>query len=127
MNNEKLFLTEEDLYRVGNSSSPQLTKLRIGEITIVDLDGIKVIIADGKGISLYNESGLKKSSLTGWIWELNKGTVLPLGLYLQKDPDPNNEGHYFVCPMQNMPVNAYVGLLEQMAMHCNKIYRKTTA
>jgi hypothetical protein len=69
-NNEKLYVSQEDLYRVGNSTSPQMTKLRVGEITIRGMNGIKMVVADGKGISLYNKSGLDKSSLSGWIWEI---------------------------------------------------------
>jgi len=86
-----------------------------------------MIVANGKGVSLYNKSGLEHSSLSGWIWEINQGTQLPNGLYLRKDSDPNNEGHYFVCPRRNMPVNAYAGLLEQMALHCRKVFKKKKA
>ncbi|MEO0443002.1 MAG: hypothetical protein AAFZ92_04575 [Pseudomonadota bacterium] len=40
-NNEKLYISEEDLYRVGNATSPQMSKLRAGEITIIGINGIK--------------------------------------------------------------------------------------
>ena len=125
--NEKLYLAQEDLYRIGNSSSPLLTKIRSGEITITELNGVKVIVADGKGVSLYNRAGLERSSLSGWIWEIRSGTLLPRDLYLRPDPDPNNTGHYFVCPIQNMPVTSYVGQLEQMAIHCQKLYQRKRA
>jgi hypothetical protein len=119
---ETLYLAPEDLYRVGNSTSPQMTKVRPDEITIQTINGIDVIIADDKGISLYNKAGIEKAPLTGWIYEIRANTPFPSGLKLV--PDSNLEGHYFVCPMHNMPLKAYVGLLEQMAFHCEKVFRK---
>ncbi len=126
-NNEKLYISQEDLYRVGNSTSPQMSKLRSGEITIRELNGIKMIVADGKGVSLYNKDGLEKSELSGWVWEIKVDTQLPTGLYLKKDTDPNKKGHYFVCPRRNMPVHTYAGKLEEIAVHCQKVFKKKKA
>lgn len=124
---ETLYIVQEDLFRVGNSSSPQLSKIRAGEITLMEINGVKVIVADGKGVSLYNKAGLERSSLTGWVWEIRAGLSLPKGLYLNPDPDRNNPGHYFACPRMNMPVHSYVGLLEEMALQCAKLYQRKKA
>lgn len=127
MSQEALYIVQEDLFRVGNSTSPQMAKVRAGEITLIEVNGINVIVADGKGVSLYNKAGLEKSSLTGWVWELRAGVALPPDLYLRPDPDPNKAGHYFCCPRRNVPVSVYVGQLEQIAMHCAKIYQRKKA
>lgn len=124
---EKLYMSQEDLYRVGNSSSAMLTKIRSGEISLLEMNGVKVVVANGKGVSLYNEQGLKHSALSGWVWELRSGSVLPQGLCLHKDPDPNNPGHYVICPVVNMPLHSYVGLLEKLALHCKKLYHRKKA
>ena len=120
--NEKLYLVPEDLYRLGNATSPLLSRIRPGEIDLVEVDGIRMIIANGKGISLYNKVGLDLVPLKGWVWEISANTHLPLGLRLNKDDRP--EGHYTICPNRNMSVHEFVGLLESIVINCKKLYRK---
>jgi hypothetical protein len=120
--NEKLYLVPEDLYRLGNASSPLLTRIRPGEIDLIEVNGIKMIVANGKGISLYNKMGLNLLPLTGWVWEMSAQTPLPFGLRLVKDDKP--EGHYTVCPNRNMSVHEFVGLLERIVIYCKKVYKK---
>lgn len=124
-NNEKLYLTQEDLYRIGNSTSSKLTDVRQGEIKTIEVNGVKTIVANDKGVSLYNKQGLNDAPLSGWVYEIKEGTALPSGLKLWKDPDIT--GHYHVCAAQNMPYHKYVGLLEELAIHCQKIFKKKSA
>ncbi len=63
---EKIYLSPETLYRIGNGSSPLLTKVRPGEMDTIEVNGVTQIIANGKGISLYNEKGLNLAPLTGY-------------------------------------------------------------
>jgi hypothetical protein len=120
---EKLYIASEDLYRIGNSASPTLSKVRPREVTITTVNGIEMIVANNQGISLYNKIGLDESPLTGWIWEIKANTVFPFGLKLIKDDDPI--GHYTLAPLHNMPFHEYIGLLEKVAIHCRKVSRKT--
>lgn len=119
---EELYLSPETLYRLGNASSPLMSRIRPGEIDIVDVNGVKVIVSNGKGISLYNKTGLDLAPLTGWVWEISKNTPLPTGLKLIRDHSP--EGHYSLCPNRNMPVSEFVSLLEKVAIHCKKVFKK---
>ena len=124
-NKEKLYLTQEDLYRIGNSTSSKLTDVRQGEIKTIDINGVKTIIANDKGVSLYNKQGLNDAPLSGWVYEIKEGTPLPFGLKLWKDPDV--AGHYHVCAAQNMSYHKYVGLLEELAIRCQKVFKKKSA
>lgn len=119
---EPLYLAPETLYRLGNGTSPLMSRIRPGEIDLTEINGIKIIISNGKGVSLYNKSGLDLSPLTGWVWEIGQNTKLPVGLKFIKDDSP--EGHYSLCPSKNMPVNEFVGLLEKVAIHCKKVFKK---
>ena len=120
--NEPLYLAPETLYRLGNGTSPLMTRIRPGEIDIIEVNGIKVIVSNGKGISLYNKHGLDLAPLSGWVWEISQNTQLPPGLKLIRDDSP--EGHYSLCPNQNMPVSELVGLLERVAIGCKKVFKK---
>lgn len=122
---EKLYLTQEDLFRIGNATSSKLSEVRQGEVKTIDVNGIKTIVANDKGVSLYNKQGLEDAPLSGWVYELKVGTPLPVGLKLWKDTIV--QGHYHVCAAQNMPYNKYVGLLEELAMHCQKVFKKKKA
>ncbi len=65
MNLTDLFLTQEDLFRFGNSREPRLTHIREGDIQTIVVDGvIKVLPATG-GVSVCNREGLSKRPLWG--------------------------------------------------------------
>ncbi len=119
---EVLYLAPEDLYRLGNATSPLLTRLRPGEVDIFDENGVKMIVANRKGVSLYNKVGLDLVPLTGWVWEIKARTSLPLGLMLI--PDGNPVGHFTLCPCKNMPVQEFVDLLEKTVFFCKKVFKK---
>jgi len=119
---EKLYLAPEQLYRMGNASSPQTTKLRPDEISIYEVNGIKHVRANGRGISLFNKDGLDQIPLTGWVWEINAGTQFPHGLKLARDDKPH--GHYTLMPTRNMLLSEYVSLLEKVAIYCKKSFKK---
>ncbi len=119
---EAIYLSPETLYRLGNSSSPLLTRVRSGEVDTINVNGVTMIVANGKGISLYNKRGLELAPLSGWVWEIKPHTQFPLGLKLIKDDSP--EGHYTLCPVRNMPVSEFVSLLEKVVVHCKKAFKK---
>lgn len=121
--NENLYIAPEDLYRIGNASSPLLTKVRQADYDLIDMNGIAMIVANGKGASLYNKAGLDKAPLSGWVWEIKSGTSMPPGLVLQKDAAP--EGHYTLRPAQNMTVHEYIALLEKVVIQCRKVFKKS--
>lgn len=123
--NENLFIAPEDLYRIGNSSSPRMDDVRARDVSTYMQDGIEIVIANGRGISLYNKKGLQKSPLSGWAWQINAGTSFPMGLTLTQDDDP--EGHYTLVPQFNMPLSKFKGLLEEVALNCTKVFKKSAA
>ena len=61
---EILYLASETLYRLGNSTSPLLSKMRPDDINIIDVNGVKMVVANHKGVSLYNKEGLNLVTCT---------------------------------------------------------------
>ena len=94
--------------------------VRPSEVDTIEVDGIRVIIANGRGVSLYTLDELNNTSLTGWVWKFRSNTQIPSGLKLVND----KPGHYCVAPTHNMPVDLYKGLLEQMGMKAEKVWKK---
>lgn len=120
-NKEKLYLTQQDLYRLGNSTSSRLPHVRPSEIQTMEVNGIVTIIANNNGVSVFTQEGLDESPLAGWVWEIKQGTLLPAGLKIVKR---GSKGHHMITPTRNMPLTQYVGLLEQVAIHCKKLFKK---
>lgn len=121
MHTEDLFISPEDLYRLGNSSDPRLTHVRRPkDVDTVEMNGVLVVIANGKGISLATRSRIEKSGTSGWVWRLPKGTPMPYGVRLIND----RSGHYSLCPVHNMPLDEFKGLLAKLAMRCHKVSRR---
>lgn len=117
---EEFYIFPEEVYRVGNSSSPKITALRVGEVDVYEMKGVRMVTANGKGISVFTLEGLKKEGLTGYAWKFSKNTPVELGLKLIDDDKPE---HYTLAPVKNMPIDEYKGLLEKMGLKCSKYLR----
>ena len=118
---EDLFMAPEDLFRLGNATSPRLTHMRRPkDIDTIEINGITVVISNGKGISLSTKDRLEKAPMSGWVWKIAKATQIPIGLKLLND----RPGHYSICPISNMPLDEFVGLLSKLAMKCQKVFKK---
>lgn len=118
--NAEFYILPEELFRLGNSSDPKLTNVRARDVDVTTVNGIKVVIANGKGISVYDRAGIDQSPMTGWVWRFAPNTRVPVGLKLVND----KPHHFCIAPAQNMPVDKYKGLLEEMAMKANQIFKK---
>lgn len=117
-NSEDLYVMDlnalhEDLYRMGNAASPNFSEDRgLRDCQVVDRDGIKVVIANGRGFSAFNRmTALMRTKKN--IWRIKKGSRLPSESRLVKDS--SNPGHYMFAPACNMPFKKYLGALEEMA------------
>ena len=115
------YICEEDLFRFGNSASSRLANVRPREITTVVVNGIEIIVANNNGVSVFNKEGLEQTHLTGWVWEIKRGTPFPIGLKLVQR---GSKGHHMLVPMHNMPLTQFVGLLEQVAVHSKRVFQK---
>jgi hypothetical protein len=89
---ETLYFTQEDLFRVGNSTSSKLADVRQGEVTLIEINGIETIVSNNQGVSLYNREGFEYAELSGWVYEIKASTPLPIGLRLWTDPQV--KGHF---------------------------------
>lgn len=63
--NKEFYIVPEDVFRVGNAVSPRMHMIRASEIDLTEINGIKIIIANGRGVSLYTKEELETTSLTG--------------------------------------------------------------
>lgn len=115
--NQEFYIFPEEVYRVGNSSSPKMAALRVGEIDVYEMKGVRMVVSNGKGISVFTLEGLKKEGLTGFAWKFSKNTPVEFGLKLIDDEKPE---HYTLAPTKNMPLDEYKGLLEKMGLKCSK-------
>jgi hypothetical protein len=56
-----LYLAADDLYRIGSSESSKLDKVRAVDIDTYDRNGIQLVQANKKGISLFTEADLLRT------------------------------------------------------------------
>ena len=49
-----LYMLSEDLYRLGNSTSPKLQNVRGDDVNTYERNGVVMVRANGKGISLIS-------------------------------------------------------------------------
>ena len=117
---QSFFIIPEDVFRLGNAQSPRLGNVRARDVDTVVLNGILVVIANGKGISVFDETGIAESPFEGWVWRLPAAVQLPSGLQLVND----KPHHYCIAPARNMPVDKYKGLLEELGLRAERIVKK---
>jgi hypothetical protein len=115
---QDFYIFPEEVFRLGNSTSHKLTAIKAREVTVITINAVPVIVADGRGVSVFTLEGILREGLTGFAWQFAKGTPVTQGLKLILDP--LKDGHYFLCPRENMPVDKYKGLLEEMGVRCHK-------
>lgn len=113
---KEFYLFPEDVYRMGNATSHRMTVIRQDEVITTQIKGVTIVVANNTGISVWTKEGVIEKGLTGYAWLINAGVSLPIGLKLVND----TPGHYMLAPVQNMPLDTYKGLLEEMGMKCEK-------
>jgi hypothetical protein len=113
-------LVPEDLFRLGNAESPRLSHVRQRDVDVVQVGEITVVVANGKGISLFDLEGISLAPVNGWVWRIRASRPVPAGLKLVKD----KPHHYSIAPLSNMPLSKYKGLLEEFALHAERFLKK---
>lgn len=116
----EFYLVPEEVFRLGNTDNPKLSNIRSRDVDITELNGIAVVIANGKGISVFDKEGILASPMAGWVWRFSPNTPLPFGLKLVND----KPHHFCIAPAQNMPVDKYKGLLEELALKATRVFKK---
>ncbi len=110
----------EELFRLGNATDPQLSKVRARDVDVIEVDGKMMIVANGKGISLFDMTGIRLSPMTGWVWKFPPNTEVPFGLHLVNDK-PN---HYCIAPVRNMFIDEFKMLLDKLAAKGVRFFKK---
>lgn len=84
------------------------------------MHGRKIVIANQKGISLFDLRGIRLSPMTRWVWKFPPNTSLPSGLKLVRD----KEHHYCIAPTHNILLEEYKKLLEILASKGTRYFKK---
>ena len=114
----------KDLFRMGNSQGLAFTASRAEiDVTIVEQQGIKVVLAHGNGFSAFDYFTEIMKRPNKKIWKIKKGAKLPVGLALVKDRRPGHNGHYMIAPSKAMPLTKYLGALEELGLDRNRVKR----
>jgi len=117
---KEFYIVPEEIFRLGNSNAPKLSHVRPRDVDTIQVNGITVIVANGKGISVFDREGINESPMNGWVWRFSPKTQPPIGLRLVQD----KPHHFCITPTQNMPIDKYKGLLEEMALKAKKVFKK---
>lgn len=107
-----------DLYRFGNSVGPRLDHVRpLKDARIQDHNGVKYIIADGNGVSVFSTFDAKLRN----TWRIAKGTPLPAGIKLVIDRRPHHENHFMLAPACTMRLSEFHALLDKIRERATKV------
>jgi hypothetical protein len=128
---EEYFLTEFDVYRLGNSSSPRLDHVRVpkdiptffvGPIEHVRPGMFGVSLMDGAGLERRIAQAKRTGSTVGHVWRIARTVAMPVGLVLREDP--RDRTHLLLGPSTAMPVEKFRGLLLELAARCTYVGKR---
>ncbi len=91
------------------------------DVVIVKQNDIETVMADGNGFSTFDHLTPIMKKPGKKVWQIKKGANLPAELRLIKDLCSGHEGHFMIAPTANMPFAKFIGLLQELAVHCKKI------
>ena len=117
------YLFPDALFRLGNYDDPRLAHVRPRDVDLQETNGVAMVVANDKGISILTEEGIARVPIDGFVWRIRRGTALPPGLKLRKD----SSDHYLICPTYTMPLAEFRSLLPKLVLHCERLYQKTGA
>jgi len=117
-NSEDLYLSADDLYRLGNATSARLDHVRVPkDMPTIDRNGIVYVLPGAFGVSVFTENGIKRQYGDGWVWCIKKGTAFSPRLRLVND----RGDHYLISPAFEMPLDEFRGLLSKLAATAERI------
>lgn len=117
MTHEALFLIE-DVFRLGNATSPRLDHIRKHDIPIVSNDGKEMVFPDTGGISVFN---IIHPRLHGIWWKCPAGTTYPEELTIICERDYGGLRHYLIQPSYQMELRQYLEALREFALSFDKV------
>ncbi|MGN7875563.1 hypothetical protein ACTJKJ_18535 [Roseateles sp. 22389] len=120
---KEFFIVPEEVFRLGNSTSPKLAHVRPHDVRQTVINGIIVVVANNKGISVFDKDGIARTDMSGWVWKFAPSTPFPVGLKLVND----KPGHFCIAPTSDMPLDKYKGLLEELALKAMRVFYKQGA
>ena len=114
---EEIYLVN-DLFRIGNSQSPRLDKVRERDIEIIERNGESVVLPDTGGISAFNKINPR---LRGSWWKCPVDTFYPPELRVICDRERGGLRHYSIQPAFPMSLRLYRMKLLEFAENFEKI------
>lgn len=90
----EFYLVPEEVFRLGSSSGARLSHVRSRDVDVTQINEIAVVVANGKGISVFDKEGIMRSPMSGWVWRFPSNTILPAGLKLV-----NQAASLLHCPL----------------------------
>ena len=113
---EDITVLQKHFYRMAGAQPQGLfTKSRaFKDLVIYSKDGFDFVRANGNGFSLSDRitESMKKPNRV--VWRLSATLPLPRGIILVRDMTPDKIGHFMLAPAENMPLDKYLGLLQEI-------------
>lgn len=112
---------------MGNAETPSFSAARgLKDCFIVEVDGIKIVRANGNGFSAFSSVTAIMKRKGKNIWKIKKGAIFN-DLRIVKDMRPDHKGHFMLAPTQDMPFKKYLGILEEFGIDRSKCVKLTRA
>lgn len=108
----EFYIVSEALPKPGGQACPVDTQGTPHNWDTTELNDKRVIIANGKGIQIFDRNGINNSSLSGWVCRFSARVLPPKGLKIVEQ----QPGQHCISPARNMTEDKLLELLKEMTL-----------
>ncbi|WP_444901515.1 hypothetical protein ACJJIG_18905 [Microbulbifer sp. SSSA007] len=116
----EIYIASDSLPKYGLHKSEKTSELLTAILDTTLLNDRKIIIANGKGVRIFNQERINQLIQDGWICRFPAGTTLPEGLKIVEQ----SPGEFYISPERNMAERQFIALLKEMSLRAITIFKR---
>ncbi|WP_444909715.1 hypothetical protein [Microbulbifer sp. TRSA005] len=119
MSLREIYIDSNSLPKFGYSREEDVNMLT-SNLDTTFLNNISIVIANGKGIRIFDQESINQSTLIGWVCRFPAGTTPPNGLRITEQ----GPGQYYISPERNMTATRFIELLKEMSLKAITLFKR---
>ncbi|WP_226646236.1 hypothetical protein [Microbulbifer variabilis] len=120
MSLQEMYIESNFLPKFGHLDQRENFEFLTSQLDTTFLSNRTIVIANDKGIRVFDQKSINQSTLNGWVCRFPAGTTLPIGLKIVK----KISGQYFISPERNMTIERFIELLKEMSLSAITLFKR---
>ncbi|QFT55048.1 hypothetical protein [Microbulbifer sp. THAF38] len=119
MSLREMYIDSNFLPKFGRFEQEENFEFLTSKLDTTFLNNRTIVIANGKGIRVFDQKSINQSNLNGWVCRFTASTKLPNGIKITE----HTSGQYFISPERNMTTERFIELLKEMSLSAITLFK----